>query len=150
MQRRNLRQNIAATCLCLFCAYVTANILPPTLHRKFHRGFVQKHLVTHSLLCERFEEVSPENSTTRLRDREVGEREGGCGIHRAGSGRQCKISLRSLSRDCMPVALGQLTYFLRTLGLIGLQLMGINFKVPIVCKQAMKLQTNFDRFTHVF
>ena len=34
----------------------------------------------------------------------------------------------------MTVALGQSTYFLRTLGLLGLQLMGINFKVPTPCK----------------
>ena len=34
----------------------------------------------------------------------------------------------------MAVALGQSTYFLRTFGLLGLQLMGINFKVPIACK----------------
>ena len=52
----------------------------------------------------------------------------------AGSGRQCKISLRSLSRERMAVAMGQSTYFLRMLGLLGLQLMGINFKVPVACK----------------
>ena len=34
----------------------------------------------------------------------------------------------------MAVALGQSTYFLRMLGLLGQQLMGINFKVPTACK----------------
>ena len=47
----------------------------------------------------------PEHSTTRFRDREVGERQGGSGILRVRSGRYCKISLRSLSRECMAAAL---------------------------------------------
>ena len=34
----------------------------------------------------------------------------------------------------MAVALVQSTYFPRTLGLLGLQLMGINFEVPIACR----------------
>ena len=55
----------------------------PTLHRKSHSVFVQENLVCHGLLCESFEEVSSENSITRFRDREVGERQGGCGNHRA-------------------------------------------------------------------
>ena len=91
---RNLRRNFAAKFSCLFCAYFTPpKNLPPTLHRKFHCGFVQKILVCHGLLGERFEEVNLENSTTGFRDREVCERQGGCGIHRVGTG----ASARSVS-----------------------------------------------------
>ena len=130
VQRRNFA---AKFCSEILSVHFTTD--PPVgLHRKFHRSCVQKNLVCHGLLLERLEEVNPENSTTRFRDREVGERQGGCGIYRVGSGRHCKVSLRSLSRERMAVALGQSTYFLRTLGLLGLQLMGINFKVPIACK----------------
>ena len=92
-----------------------------------------KNLVCHGLLREKFEEASPENSTTRLRDREVCERWGGCGIPRSGVDASAR-SVSGASVETAWVALGQSTYFLKTLGLLGLHLMGIDLKVPIASK----------------
>ena len=60
--------------------------VPPTLHRKCHRVFVQEDLVCHGLLRERFKESQSREFHHQDQRQDVGERQQGCGNHRAGTG----------------------------------------------------------------
>ena len=95
VKRRKFQRNFAVNFSCLFCAYLTHKKIATEPPPQTSPRFCPKNLVHYGLLRERFKEVKPENSTGSKTgpDREVGERHGGCGIHRVRSG----VSARSVS-----------------------------------------------------
>ena len=102
-------------------------------------------------LREMFADASPESSTTSFRDRGVGERQGGCGIHRAG--REWEL-LQDQSQEPQSRAHGS------CIGSVGMlsehpwvawsALDGHHFEVPIACRPSDVMHTSSDAFMHVF